>query len=144
MCSSSFKVIELSGIIEQSARSDRTCVIRAEFRLPFNRNVALTNFSTCSETLLYLHFIYSSVEKEKKKKKNAVARRKFFSIYDKYNYYCRIIMKRSFNGSNAKWYSLHYEIRKWRLQEAMFSVFIANGCYPRRQASHVRRTKSTK
>lgn len=36
--------------------------------------------------------------------------------------------------------SLRYKIRKWRLQEVMFSIFIVNGCYPWRKAFHVRCT----
>lgn len=78
VCSSSFKVIELSGIIEQSARSDGTCVIRAEFRLPSNRNVALTNFNVFRNVIVLEFYLHSSAEnsvhvfketREKKKKR---------------------------------------------------------------------------
>lgn len=42
--------------------------------------------------------------------------------------------------ATPKWCRYIIKYRKWRLQEVMFSIFMVNGCYPRRQASHVRRT----
>lgn len=87
MCSSSFKVIELSGIIEQSARSDGTCVIRVEFRLPSNRNVALTNFNVFRNVIVlefYLLF-YGKVcpriqrnERERERKNGIIHRKLHF------------------------------------------------------------------
>lgn len=77
VCSSSFKVIELSGIIEQSARSDGTCVIRAEFRLPSNRNVALTNFNVFRNVIVLefytlLQKILFTYSKKRERKKNGI------------------------------------------------------------------------
>lgn len=46
------EVIELAGIIEQSARSVGTCVTRTEFRLPCNRNVALNNFNVSRNVIV--------------------------------------------------------------------------------------------